>query len=225
MAKRESQRHDLAMIRQGMTVRATDGIVGTVEQVMTESTSGAMTSFVLLMESGERVEVPASLVDIDASTQEVRLLAGRESLTVGMSALDAVGDRLTVPVHEEVLVPTTRPIELGEVRVHKRVEEVPTEVVADVQRDDVHVERVPVGRPIDAVPAARNEGETIVIPVVEEVLVTEKRLVLKEEIRITRRRVTERVPVRGTVRREVVEVEEVVAPDSAAVGTSVSPER
>ena len=74
------------------------------------------------------------------------------------------------------------------------------------------------------VPNIRHEGDTMIIPVVEEVLVTEKRLVLREEVRVTRRQRFDTVAVRDTVRREVIEVEDrstaarefTPAPDPAA---------
>ena len=58
-------------------------------------------------------------------------------------------------------------------------------------RERVEIERIAVDRPIDAVPPVREEGDTTVISVVEEVLVLERRLVLKEEIRLRRVRTTE----------------------------------
>jgi len=56
--------------------------------------------------------------------------------------------------------------------------------------DDYDIEHVPVGRIIDAPVAQRQEGETLVLPVVEEVLVYRRKLYLREEIRITRRKKT-----------------------------------
>jgi stress response protein YsnF len=55
----------------------------------------------------------------------------------------------------------------------------------------VEVERVPIGRIVEAVPSVREEGDTTIIPVVEEVLVIERRLVLKEEVHLRRVRVRE----------------------------------
>src|ERR1700749_1144074 len=46
----------------------------------------------------------------------------------------------------------------------------------------VEIERKPIGRTIDAAPPVRTEGDTIIIPVIEEIAVVERRLVLKEEI-------------------------------------------
>jgi hypothetical protein len=57
-------------------------------------------------------------------------------------------------------------------------------------RDDYSIERVKIGKFIPEPVSQRQEGDTLVLPVVEEVLVTEKRLMLREEIRITRRRET-----------------------------------
>jgi stress response protein YsnF len=50
------------------------------------------------------------------------------------------------------------------------------------------------------VPSVRQEGDTIIIPIVEEVLHTERRLILKEEIKITRRQKTEQFHDRVTLR-------------------------
>jgi stress response protein YsnF len=40
---------------------------------------------------------------------------------------------------------------------------------------------------VDQPPALREEGDVLIVPVLEEVVVVEKRLVLKEELRIRRR--------------------------------------
>jgi hypothetical protein len=47
---------------------------------------------------------------------------------------------------------------------------------------------VQIDRIVAEPPVQRQEGDTLILPVVEEVLVVEKRLMLREEIRITRRR-------------------------------------
>ena len=55
----------------------------------------------------------------------------------------------------------------------------------------------------------RSEEDTLVIPLLEEVLVVEKRLLLKEEVRITKRRMETHRPQRVTLRREEAVVERV----------------
>ena len=55
-------------------------------------------------------------------------------------------------------------------------------------REDCDVERVPVKRMIDQPAEIRQDGDTLIIPLMEEVLVVEKRLMLREELHIRRRR-------------------------------------
>lgn len=125
-----------------------------------------------------------------------------------MPAEEPSVERITLPLHEERLEPVIRDVETGRIQVHKRVELQPVEFSVDTTRDDVTIERVRVDRPVDAVPEPRQEGDTLILPVVEEVVVTETRLIVREEIRITRRRVTETTPIRASVRREIVDIEE-----------------
>jgi uncharacterized protein (TIGR02271 family) len=80
--------------------------------------------------------------------------------------------------------------------------------------EEVQVERVQVNRVVDAAPAPRQDGDTMIIPVLKEVLVVEKRLLLKEEIHVTRRHVERREPQRFLLRREEVTVERLAAPDA-----------
>jgi hypothetical protein len=65
--------------------------------------------------------------------------------------------------------------------------------------EEVSVERVVVERMVDEVPQIRQEGDVLVIPVVEEVITVQKRLLLKEEVRVSRRRNELRVPRRVLV--------------------------
>src|SRR6478735_9223361 len=76
-----------------------------------------------------------------------------------------------------------------------------------VQTESLEVERVPVGHWIEAPAGIRQEGDTTIYPVVEEVLVVEKRLRLVEEVRVTRRRATRQVREEVSLRREEILVE------------------
>jgi uncharacterized protein (TIGR02271 family) len=96
-----------------------------------------------------------------------------------------------IPLVEERAVVSKRLVETARVRVATRVEQREEMVRAELARDEVAVERVPINRPIDVVPDIRQEGEVTIVPVVEEVLVVEKRLVLVEEIHLRRRRTIE----------------------------------
>lgn len=71
-----------------------------------------------------------------------------------------------------------------------------------LSREQVEVERVAIDKPIDAMPSVREEGDSIIVPVVEEVLRIERLLILKEEVRIRRVKGTERYQERVTLRKQ-----------------------
>ena len=121
-------------------------------------------------------------------------------------------DELRIRRSEEELEVETREREAGAVRVRKRVRTERERIRVPKKRVEVTVERVPVEG--DAVSA---EGETakpeigedeIVVPVIEEEIVVEKRPVVKEEIRIRKEVVEETEVIEEDVRREEVEVDE-----------------
>jgi uncharacterized protein (TIGR02271 family) len=114
---------------------------------------------------------------------------------------------LVVPVIEEALKVHTSPVETGRVRVRKIVHEREEVVDPPLMRDEVIIERVPINRVVEGPVSARTEADTLIIPLLEEVLVVEKRLLLKEEVRITTRRVETHRPQRVTLRREEAAVE------------------
>ena len=64
-----------------------------------------------------------------------------------------------------------------------------------------------VERFVDAPPPVRREGDTTIVSVVEEVLLVERRLMVREEIRLTTRRSETHDPRTVSLRREVVHVE------------------
>jgi len=111
-------------------------------------------------------------------------------------------DEATVQLAAEELSVTKEKQVTGRVRVSTVTREHEELVDQDLLSERVEIETVPVGRQIDTMPVVREEGDTTVIPVVEEVVVVERRLMLKEEVRIRRVRTTERHEERVTVRRQ-----------------------
>lgn len=102
---------------------------------------------------------------------------------------------IRVPVIQEEAWVEKRIVDTGRgVRIHKTVAEHPCQIDERLLRDEVEVKHVPVDRivPLDQAPATRYEGDTLVVPVFEEVLVVERRLRIKEELHITRTRREER---------------------------------
>jgi stress response protein YsnF len=119
-------------------------------------------------------------------------------------------EELTIPVIREEVQVDKRVIDTGRgVRIHKTVAEHPCHIDERLLRDEVEVSHVPVDRivPLDAAPATRYEGETLVVPILEEVLVVERRVRIKEEVRITRTRREERHAETVMLKSEQVSVE------------------
>jgi stress response protein YsnF len=129
-------------------------------------------------------------------------------------AKTAANGRVTVPVVEERAVVRKRKKVTGAVRVRTEVREAVEVVDAPLAVEQVEVERVPLDRWIDAPVPVRQEGDTTVITLHEEVVVVEKRLRATEEVRITRRTSTRHAEERVTLRREEAVVERLDAADS-----------
>ena len=150
------------------------------------------------------------------------LLARREVALQGHAqvAHGLVEDQeaLVIPVVAESLALRKRMLDRGAVRVHMTVGE--REVVVDepTAEDRVTVERVAINQPIDKPVRPRVEGDTTIIPVMKEVLLVRKQLMLVEEVRLTKTRVEVRQPQTVTLRAEEAQVERVALPDSHAPG-------
>ena len=123
-----------------------------------------------------------------------------------------------VPLFAEELSVDRRSAEVGRVRVHVHTTERDALVDELLGSERVEIERVAIGRVVDAAPPIREEGDTTVIPVMEEVIVTEKRLILKEEIRLRRVRTTTSHRETHTVREQSAEIER-TGPKAGSSGT------
>ena len=120
------------------------------------------------------------------------------------------GSTLVIPVIEEQLSVGKRTVDTGRgVRIHTTVTEQAHAIDENLLRDAVDVRRVAIDRIVTLAeaPVTRQEGDTLIVPVLEEVLVTEKRIRIKEELHITRTRSAERHTDTVMLRAEQVEVE------------------
>ena len=165
---------------------------------------------------GRQIEVPR-----DALTEQAdgsyRIAVGPQDIAAAQSA--AMAERAcpepeaVVPVYEETLTVGKRLVETGRTVIRKHVETHAQVVDEPLLRQEVRVERVPIDRIIEGpAPQQRYEGETLVVPVLEEVLVVEKRLRLREELHISRVQQTVHEPQTVELRTENVTVERAVAP-------------
>jgi uncharacterized protein (TIGR02271 family) len=109
-----------------------------------------------------------------------------------------------IPVLEESLTIGKEVVETGKVIISKKVNEEEINVNVPVIHEEVTVDKVEVNKYVDTAPEIRYEGETMIVPVVKEVLVVEKRLMLTEELHIRKNRIE-----RTEERVEIVRKEEV----------------
>ena len=112
-----------------------------------------------------------------------------------------------LPIFEETLSLTKREVATGTLRVTTKTATHEEIAEATLERDTVDVVRVPVDLPIDKIPSIRTEGDTTIVPVVEERLVITKQLVLVEELHIRRRTEQEVVQTPVELRRQEAVVE------------------
>jgi stress response protein YsnF len=112
-----------------------------------------------------------------------------------------------IPLTEEELRVEKRSVVTGRVRVKTVVDNFEQIVKESLKTERLETTRVEIGKEIDRIPSVRTEGDTTVIPVVEEVLIVEKRLFLKEEIHVRRVVSNDQVEAPVTLRKQRAVVE------------------
>lgn len=153
--------------------------------------------------------VPArlsSFASVVASNERVSTPQAPQTAN-GTVAAQPAAEMIIVPVVTEELQVEKREVETGRVRIHKTVHERVETWDEPLVREEVQVERVPINQVVEGPIAVRHVGDTMIVPLLEEVLVVEKRLILKEELHITRRRLETRQPQSITLRTEEATVE------------------
>ena len=126
----------------------------------------------------------------------------------------------TIPLYQEQIDIQKTEAVTDRLRVSTHVEERVVLVEEHVERGQLSVERVAIKRAVSQAPEPRQEGDTLIVSVVEERLVVEKRLFVVEEVRITRTSTSEHVAIPETVRtmRATVEHAEPSPATSPATG-------
>jgi len=109
---------------------------------------------------------------------------------------------IEIPIVEEQVVVGVRPVPRERFRVRRRVITEDQVVETPIWDEQIQIEHVPIGDFVERAPSTRQEGDTLIIPLVEEVAVVEKRLRLREEVRVSvvrEQRIDRRtVPIRRT---------------------------
>jgi stress response protein YsnF len=116
-----------------------------------------------------------------------------------------------IPLTAEELHVEKRSVVTGRVRVKTVVDSFEQIVKESLKTERLETTRMEIGKEIDTIPPVRTEGDTTVIPVVEEVLIVEKRLFLKEEIHVRRVVSNDQVEAPVTLRKQraVIERDEI----------------
>jgi len=155
----------------------------------------------------EALRLSQSAGQATAQLETVSTTSSTAGPTAGVTEL-AAGQSLTVPVVEEMLTATKQWQQAGILEIRKTVRTVNQDLDVPVQYEEATVERVPVNRVLaDAETLApRQEGNTLIVPVIHEELVVMKRRVLVEEVRITKQLQTVTQHFNEPVQREEVEI-------------------
>jgi len=179
-------------------VRASDGRIGAIVGGSFDRSVDPQGQVDVLLDDGERILVPMTAL-IEQADGSYRLELSRPDANPETE--------LVVPVIAESAEVGKRKVETGKVRVRKTVRATEKVVDEPLLQEDVEVVRVPINREIPEAVGPRQEGETLIVPLLEEVLVVEKRLILREEVRITRRKTVKHDPQTVVLRSEEATVE------------------
>jgi uncharacterized protein (TIGR02271 family) len=115
-------------------------------------------------------------------------------------------ENAVIPVIKEKAVFGKQIVETGKVRISKRVSEHEKIIDEPLLHEEVSVERVSVNQVVDTPPEIRQEGDTMIIPVVEEQLVLKKQLFLIEELHVRKQVIKTHQPQRVILLKEEVDV-------------------
>jgi uncharacterized protein (TIGR02271 family) len=189
-----------------MIVLDKNGLQGTFDEL--ERTSANGSSHVLIrFQSGQQVAVPREMLIQQADGRYTLKVSVEELMAVhGEGNGQEIGQEIVIPVVEEIATVQKRAVEAGTVEIRKTVHERTEVIDVPLHSEEVEIERVNVNRIVDEPVQVRHEGDTMIIPLLEEVLVVEKKLVLREEVHVKRVRKEVHESREVTLREERVEV-------------------
>jgi len=93
---------------------------------------------------------------------------------------------LRIPLHVEEISVSRREMKKANVQVALVTGTREQLIDEELTHVRVEIERFSIDQTVEAVPPIRQEGDITIIPVVEEVVIVQRRLVLKEEVRVRR---------------------------------------
>lgn len=178
----------------------------------------------VMLESGQSIIVPADVLVLQESGfYQVAVSASSFGTQTGpgQTGPGQTGpgseDMQVIALAEETLAVGKREVETGRVRFRTQVTERAETVDQPLLRTEVSTRRVEVNQFVDTPPAVRYEGDTMIVPILEEVLVVEKRLRVKEEVYITQVQTEHHEPQTVTLRTETLVEERLPTEDTVSV--------
>jgi len=183
-----------------------------VESLAPDTVNGEQ--YLVHFDNGQEFVVPTSVLRYNAADSYYSLDVTLDELMHGTTRpqTQTTSDEIIIPLVAEALQVGKEEVITSVVRVHKFINEREEVVTQPLNREDISVERVAINRLIDTAPDVRQEGDTMIVSLVEEVLVVEKRLMLREELRITKRQTTEEHSETVVLRSEDATVERLPPP-------------
>lgn len=123
---------------------------------------------------------------------------------------DQTSEEVVIPLVSETATVTKREVVKDRARIHVLTDTVEEIIKAELQSEDVEIRHVPVNRFVEAGeerPQPRTVNGVMIVPVFEEVVVVEKRLLIREEIQIFHHPRIEAAEIPVSLRKQRVSVE------------------
>ena len=145
--------------------------------------------------------------------------------------MDHKENDVVVPVIREELHADAVPVMTGGVRVTKQVHTHEEILEQELRKSHAEVKRVAANRVVDGPQPVRRAGNTLIIPLVSEILRIEKQWVVTEEIHVTQTEEIETARQSVPVSREEAQIERLdesgnaIAPVEPASETAATPGR
>lgn len=123
-------------------------------------------------------------------------------------------EKKTISVLNEFLTVKKKIVETGRIHISKKIQLREENFNVPVMQEHVNVERITINQYVNEAPQIRQVGKTMIIPVLKEVWVVRKELLLIEEIHVTRTQTEEIISGTEMLREEVVDIVQTPAPGS-----------
>jgi uncharacterized protein (TIGR02271 family) len=219
----EGQMSWLARLEAGMAVEAADGTLGSIASVpRIDFDDPVAPAEVIVLASQENAgpgveefrRVTRDMID-RVEERAIYLNVNRSEVPTASAAvadahrrLRQSSDHLRIPLVEEEIETNIHVRELGHVEIHKKIDEYLFEGDVPLRFHEVDIERIPIDEVVPDYIEPYMDGDTYVIPVIEEEVVTSTRLRLREEFRVRRTTAEHTEAVRAPYRRERLVINE-----------------